>query len=139
MPNTPEVICRFACVVIVVAASHQFDWEWLRFATSEMILRMSAALCMVTERISSDTISIHGNLTRFVISCTFVDVFVGAIPLLWELKRSLVRNLETLVIFAAGLFALNLVRLEITQVLHAGGVSWTLADTVLGGVVYFLV
>ena len=46
-------IARALLVAILVTLSHQFQWEWLRFLTSEVVL---AHLC----------ISGHGDATAFV-------------------------------------------------------------------------
>ena len=126
-------------VAILVTLSHQFQWEWLRFLTSEVVLRISAFLGMETQRLSFATIRVRGEVFCFVISCTFVDVFAGMIPLVWNLKKSMFRNLLMLNVFAVNLFAFNIFRLEIAHLLHASGVPWILVDDVLGGLAYFVI
>jgi hypothetical protein len=49
------------------------------------------------------------------------------------------RNILWLIATATVLFGFNLVRLEVAQVLYYQGVSWTVADEVLGGAAYFAV
>jgi exosortase/archaeosortase len=93
---------------------------------------------MATSRVSFDTILLGGQAFQFVIACTFVDVFMGSIPLLWDLKKSVLRNILWLIATAAVLFGFNVVRLEVAQVLYYRGVSWTMADEVRG-VAYFAV
>jgi hypothetical protein len=139
LPLSLEFLCRAGLVAIVVTLAHQLTWEWLRFFTSEVILSLSALLGMATARISFDTILVQGTYFHFVVSCTFVDVFAGCIALLWNLKKSALRNLGWLLALAPTLFAFNVARLEIAQILYARGVSWTLADEVLGGCAYFAV
>jgi hypothetical protein len=134
-----EFLCRAGLVAIFATIAHQLRWEWLQFLTSEAILRISASLGMATARMSVDTIRVQGQPFQFVIACTFVDVFMGSIPLLWDLKKSLLKNASWLVAAAMILFGFNVVRLEIGQVLYAHGASWTLADDVLGGFAYFTV
>ena len=134
-----ESLARASLVVLFVLLSYQFPWQWLRFVTSVAVLRISASLGMATARVSFDTIRIHGQLFRVEIACTFVDVFMGSIPLLWDVGKSLLQNASRLLAVAVIFFALNLVRLEIAQVLYARGVPWTLADGVLGGFAYFAV
>jgi hypothetical protein len=136
---TGDFLCRAVLVLVFVTITHQLRWEWLRFLTSEAILRMSPWFGIAIERVSFDTILARGTFFRFVVACTFVDVFMGSVPLLWNLSRSLLRNLCWLVGVAAILFSFNLVRLEIGQILYARGVSWTFADEVLGGFAYFSV
>jgi exosortase/archaeosortase len=94
---------------------------------------------MATARVSFDTIRIQGQLFRVVIACTFVDVLIGSIPLLWDVRKPLLRNASRLLAVAVIFFGLNLVRLEIAQVLYFRGVPWTVADEVLGGFAYFAV
>lgn len=136
---TGEFCCRVGLVAIFVAGAYQMSWEWLRFLTSECVLRISASLGMMTSRLSFDTILVGRQATQYVIACTFVDVFMGSIPLLWNLKNSVLRNGSLLIVTAGALFGFNVVRLELAQVLHYRGVPWIVADEVLGGVAYFLV
>lgn len=134
-----EFLLRASLVALFVLLTYCFPWHWLRFVTSAAVLRISGSLGMATARVSFDIIRIHGQLFRVVIACTFVDVFMGAIPLLWDVGKSLARNASRLLAVAVIFFSLNLVRLEITQLLYFRGASWTLADQVLGGFAYFAV
>jgi len=139
LPFTTEFLIRACLVAAFVVASHALRWEWLRFLTSEAILRLSALLSMDTARLSFDTIRVQETQVKFVVACTFVDVFLGSLPLLWDLRRSLLRNCSRLGVAGAILFTFNVLRLEIAQVLYAHGASWEVADGVLGGIAYFLV
>jgi exosortase/archaeosortase len=139
LPFTREFLVRACLVAIFVVVSHELRWQWLRFVTSEVVLRLSATLGMDTARLSFDTIRVQETPFRFVVSCTFIDVFLGSLPLLWDLRRSLLRNCARLVVAGTILFAFNIIRLEIAQVLYARGASWEVADGVLGGIAYFLV
>ena len=132
-------LCRALLVAIFVSLSHQFQWGGLRYLTSEAVLCLSRLVGLSVERVSVDTIRVQGNLFRFVVSCTFVDVVIGAIPLVWAFTKSIAKNLLTLLPLTAGLFAFNIVRLEIGQLLYAGGAPWVLADDLLGGIAYFAV
>ena len=134
-----EFLCRVGLVAVFVGTAYQLPWEWLRFLTSECVLRISASLGMASSRVSFDTILVGGHAFQFVIACTFVDVFMGSIPLLWDLKKSVLRNVLWLIVAATVLFGFNVVRLEVAQVLYYRGVPWTAADEVLGGLAYFAV
>jgi exosortase/archaeosortase len=134
-----EFLLRASFVALFVLLTYQFPWRWLRFVTSAAVLGISSSLGMATARESFDTIRIQGQLFRVVIACTFVDVFMGSIPLLWDARKSLLRNASRLLAVAVIFFGLNLVRLEIAQVLYFRGVPWTLTDEVLGGFAYFAV
>jgi hypothetical protein len=130
---------RVLLVVIVVTLTHQFEWRGLRYFTSEAVLCLSRLASLSVERVSADTIRVQGNLFRFVISCTFVDVVMGAIPLLWAFNKSIAKNLLTVIELVVGLFGFNIVRLEVGQLLYARGAPWVLADDLLGGIAYFAV
>lgn len=134
-----ESLARASLVALCVLLTYQFSWRWLRFVTSVAVLHISASLGMAAARVSFDTIRIQGQLFRVEIACTFVDVFMGSIPLLWDVGKSLLRNVSRLLAVAVIFFGLNIVRLEVAQVLYSRGVSWTLADGVLGGFAYFAV
>lgn len=134
-----EFLRRAGLVVVFVAAAYQLPWEWLRFFTSECVLRISALLGMPAARASFDTIQVGSQAFQFVIPCTFVDVFMGSIPLLWDLRKSVAKNVLGLIAAAMVLFVFNVVRLEFAQVLYYRGVSWILADEVLGGIAYFAI
>jgi protein-disulfide isomerase len=138
-PFNREFLVRACLVAVFVVVSHELSWEWLRFVTSEAVLCLSALLGMETARLSFDTIRVQETQVRFDVGCTFVDVFLGSLPLLWELRRSVLRNFSRLVVVGTILFAFNVLRLEIAQVLYAHGVSWEVADGFVGGISYFLV
>src|SRR5436853_349178 len=82
-----EFLLRASFVALFVLLTYQFPWRWLRFVTSAAVLRISSSLGMATARVSFDTIRIQGQLFRVVIACTFVDVFMGSIPLLWDVGK----------------------------------------------------
>jgi len=132
-------LCRILLVAIFVILTHQFEWGWLRALTAEAVLLISKSLGMATELVSFDIIRVHGELFHIVTSCTFVDVFIGAIPLVWNLKKSISRNLLMLAVLAVSSFGFNILRLGIVQLLRACGAPWILADGVLGGAAYFMV
>jgi len=132
-------LCRALLVGIVVCMTHQFAWWELKNVTSETVLRLSEFLGLSAQRVSADTIGVQGNLFRFDISCTFVDVVMGMIPLAWAFHRTVVGNLLTIIPLAVGLFGFNIFRLEVGQLLFARGAPWVLADQALGGIAYFAV
>ena len=134
-----EFLLRAALVPVFAALSHAFQWQWLRFITSQGILHLSSVFGISRVRVSPDTISGQGTLFHFVVACTFVDVFMGSIPLLWDRRKGLLGNLLRLLVAAVVLFCFNLIRLEISQIIYSLGVSWTFADEILGGVAYFAV
>lgn len=132
-------LCRAFLVAIFATLTHQYQWSGLRYFTSEAVLRLSRTVGLSVERVSADTVRVQGNLFQFVTSCTFADVVIGTIPLVWAFKRSIAANLLTVLPLTVGLFAFNLVRLEVSQLLFARGAPWILADGLIGGIAYFAV
>ncbi|MGZ4815291.1 MAG: hypothetical protein ACXVZV_07775 [Terriglobales bacterium] len=116
-----------------------FHWDWLRSVTSEWNLRLDALLGVHLKRIAFDSVEWNGYLYRYVIACTFADVWCGAIPFLADLRRTITQNALVLVEFTAGLFLVNIARLSFSDFLCAHGVSWNLGHNVVGGVCYFLI
>lgn len=137
--NYRGILCRAALVILFVAWVHQAKWQWLRFATSEVVLRMCGLLNIHGTRISFDVIEIRGQQFQYLISCTFVDVFVASVPLMWNVTLSLVRNVAWVVAVGAFLFLFNAIRLEIAVLVYLHGIPWIIADGFWGGVSYFIV
>ena len=138
-PRLAAWLRRGALCALAVLICYQFDWTLLRFLTSEAVLRITAALGFPAARLSPDALRIGGLQLRFVIACTFADVFCGALPLLWNGQRSYLRNLLDFAMFAAGLFLFNLLRLECGLLAYLNGVPWEVAHGIEGGIAYFLV
>src|ERR1035438_10855281 len=69
-------------------------WSWLRVLTTVTLVQISAALGIPMYRIGADVITVAGISARFVVSCTMIDAFFGAIPLLWRSNLSWLQNSE---------------------------------------------
>lgn len=70
-------------------------------------------------------------------SCTMIDVYLGALPLLWTGAWG--RDLRRFLLFFLGLMTLNVARLVAGFWLVHQGVSWELGHEVVAGVVFYLV
>ncbi len=136
---TSGLLIRFALVAAFVAFSYLFRWEFLRYLTSEANLHLDLFAGIHLQRLSSDLVMWKGTLYRYENSCTFIDVFFGTIPLVWNLRLSILRNLGLLAVVAAGYFAFNVFRLTISDILFAIGLPWDLAHNVISGITYFAV
>jgi hypothetical protein len=134
-----EAVRRAVFVALFVLVVHQFEWVGLRVVSSEAILRLSKLVGMHVARISFDTVRINQTTFHFVVACAFIDVIVGSIPILWDLRTSIASNLIKGSLFGLMLFAFNIVRLETAQVVYALGAPWEVADGVVGGCAYFAV
>lgn len=138
MPNRSFLV-RVGLAIAFGFLSHLFDWGWLCAATSEAIIRASSFLGFASHRLTFDTIAVQGRYFQFETSCTFIDVVVGSLPLVWRGKSTLSRNLTCIATTSGALFLFNIVRLETGQILCAFGAPWVMADSILGGVSYFAV
>lgn len=134
-----EVLVRFALVPIAIAICYCFRWEVLRYVTSEANLRVDLLAGLHLQRISFDTVQWMGSVYRYENACTFVDVWCGAIPLLWDRRRTLGVNLRLFAGLAVGLFTFNVLRLSLSDMLFSAGLSWNLAHNVVSGISYFVV
>ena len=137
--STSVFLVRCLLAAIAVLLCYQFHWEWLRYLTSEANLRLDGVLGVHLQRLSFDSVVWNGSVYRYVIACTFADVWCGALAFLWIVRRSVIQNLLSIGLFTAGLFAFNIVRLSFSDFLCAHGASWNLGHNVVSGISYFLI
>lgn len=133
----PELACRVLLVPVFVGVCYLFDWYWLRVLTTDTLMRISSILGMSMVRTSADVVTIAGVTAKFIVACTMIDAFFGAIPLLWRTAASWRQNFTRLGLVLVGVFVLNIVRLELGFVAMTRGVPWWLAHEVVAGVAYF--
>jgi hypothetical protein len=134
-----ETAIRFMLVAVAVLLCYQFRWDWLRYWTSELNLRLDALAGVHLQRLSHETVAWGGKIYNYSIACTFADVFCGSIPLLWNLRKNVGYNFGRIAIWALVLFVFNVVRLSFSDVMFAQGLSWDLAHNVVSGISYFLI
>lgn len=136
---SPELLVRFGLVAVAVGVCYLFDWRWLRLLTCELNLRLDLLAGVQLQRLSPDTVIWQGSVFRYAIACTFADVWCGAIPLVWNLRKSVMQNTAFVFFFGCALLAFNVFRLSVSDVLFAAGIPWDLAHNVISGVSYFLI
>lgn len=135
---SPSLVLRLGLCAIAVLVCYQFQWEWLRGLTCDLNLRLDAIFGVHLQKIAFDTVMYRGALYRYVVACTMVDAFCGALPLIWDLRRSWRSNALLVVVFAVSLLTFNVIRLSFSDVLFAWGLSWNWAHNVVSGISYFL-
>jgi hypothetical protein len=128
---------RILLIPVFVGVCHLYDWPWLRALTTITLVKISAALGVPMYRIGADVISVAGVTAQFVVACTMIDAFFGAIPLLWRTKISWQHNFLRLSVELLGVLVLNIVRLEFGFIAMTKGVPWWLAHECVAGVAYF--
>lgn len=134
-----ELLIRLGLVAAAVAFAYCFRWDFLRSWTLEANAALDRLAGVNLLRISKDMVVWHGIPFRYENACTFVDVWFGSLPLLWTTRRGFWYNLLFVSLYTPVLFAFNIFRLSLSDVLFAHGFSWNLAHNVLSGVAYFLV
>jgi hypothetical protein len=132
-----ELLGRVLLVPVFVGVCYFYDWHALRALTTATLVQISAFLGVPMQRIGMDLISVAGVNAKFVVACTMIDAYFGAIPLLWRTKISWTQNLLRLGLVAGGVFVLNITRLELGFIAMTRGVPWWLAHEVVSGVTYF--
>ncbi|HWR34451.1 MAG TPA: hypothetical protein VN622_01105 [Clostridia bacterium] len=130
---------RLCLTALAVAVCYLFDWRQLRFITSELNLRLDLLAGIHLQRSTYDTVLWRGEIYRYGVACTFADVWCGAVPLLWSLRRSIIRNLLYILVFGLALLFFNVARLSFSDLLFAFGIPWDLAHNVVSGVCYFVI
>jgi hypothetical protein len=123
----------------LVLFSYKFHWMFLRALTLRLNLGVDSFFGVHWERISQDVVQWKGQVFHYENACTFVDVWFGALPLLWRVREGVVQNFGLLAMFSAGLLGFNIVRLSASDILFAHGLPWWLAHSVLSAFAYFLV
>lgn len=129
---------RFALSALAVLLCYGFSWMPLRAFTCTWNLRLDALFGVHLVRLSADTVLYHGLIYRYAIACTMADAFCGTIPLIWDLRKTFLRNLGIVALLAVVLTAFNIARLSFSDVLFAHGLSWDWAHNIVSGVCYFL-
>lgn len=141
MEDPPEVrrvlICRVLLVPVAVAVCYLYDWSWLRSLTTFALVEVSAIMQVPMHRVSFDLIDLNGLQFQFVISCTLIDAFCGAVPLLWRSQIGLFGNAVRLTVMLMAMFLINIVRLEVGFIALDRGVPWWLAHECVAGLTYF--
>ena len=130
---------RAPLVALGAVLAHLLPWNGLRAGITTACVALSHAMGMEVTRLSADTFSLPGWPMRIATSCTMIDVYLAALPLLWSARRGWLGNLRLFVTFFAGLMAFNVVRLVAGFWLFTHGLSWLLAHEVFAGFVLFAV
>jgi hypothetical protein len=128
---------RVLLVPVFVAVCHLYDWAWLRVLTTVTLVRISALLGVPMHSMGPDAIRVAGISAQFVVACTMIDAFFGAIPLLWRTTFSWSQNILRLSVVLLAVFGLNIGRLELGFIAMTKGAPWWLAHEVVAGVAYF--
>jgi hypothetical protein len=135
--DVPGELLRVALVPVFVALAYTFSWGAWRAWVAGAIVAALDVLGAPVARLGPVLFAFDGNLYQVVLSCTALDAFFGAIPLIWRWQRP-ARSVVEVASVLLVLSVVNLFRLVLGFVLYWGGVPWILAHEVIAGVFYFV-
>jgi hypothetical protein len=134
-----EFLLRACLVPVAVGICYLFPWDGLRSLTTLLSVKMTAWAYPEWVRVGSDRAAFHGLVFYYTIACTLVDVWAGAIPLVWKIRSSVARNLGYLAALALLIFAMNTIRQASVNLLYAAGLPLKPVHDVLAASAYLLV
>src|ERR1044072_5539212 len=105
--TSSQLVLRLVLSFLAVVVCYRFEWMWLKAITADLNLRLDHLAGVPLERVSLDTVRLETEPFRYVIACTFADVWCAALALVWNPRQSAARNVGFLGVFTAGLFVLN--------------------------------
>lgn len=106
-----------------IAAFYGFQWEWLRTANVACLHAILQGLGCHVQSIGH-AMTVEGRAFVADRDCTYVDLILCSLPLLWRVRRSLADNAAVLASFAAVVVVVNLARATLAIYVTARGGSW---------------
>jgi exosortase/archaeosortase family protein len=117
-----------------IAAFYSLEWGWLRQMHVLWLQTTLQALgCLV--QTAGTLLTVNGHAFQISPDCTYVDLAICCLPLLWRVHRRFSANLAVLAGFAAAVVVVNLLRVlyGVYAYSHGGSMFWShdLVDYVL--------
>jgi hypothetical protein len=134
-----EFLLRVGLVPVAVGICYLFSWDGLRSLTTLLSVDMTAWAFPEWIRIGPDRAAFHGMVFYYTIACTLVDVWAGAVPLVWKIRSSVAGNLGYLAALAFLIFAMNTIRQASVNLLYGAGLPLTPVHDVLAASAYLVV
>jgi hypothetical protein len=132
-------LLRLFLVPVAVCTCYLFGWHWLRGLTTDLTVRLTVLAGFQWIRVGPDSAMFRGQVFRFVIACTLVDAWCGAIPLIWKIRATILSNCVYMGALAVLMFAVNISRLTLVNVLFSAGVPWHVVHDSFSAATYLLV
>ena len=129
---------RVAASFLLILLAFQFQWQFLCDLTTRTLISASHFFGVNAIRDSGSTFSINHLLFKVAMPCTNIEAILGTLPLLWDGRYSIKRNVRNFVIFALAIQAVNLLRLVLGFVAYSHGFSWLFSHEIPAGIFYFL-
>lgn len=121
---------------LAVLAFYGFEWSWLRRLH---VLWLQDVLQSLGCALQAGLYSLTVNGREFQISrdCTYVDLIICGLPLLWRGRQHWVGNLTVLAAYAGAVVLVNLIRVLYGVYAYANGVSLFLAHDFLDYLLWY--
>jgi exosortase/archaeosortase family protein len=114
-------------ICILVALFYAFQWNFLRhFFTFllQKIFTISGTSTIFSLQNGDSYLFVKENPFNITAACTYIDLVLIIIPLIWRIQRSLIRNLSMIIVVVCLILALNVLRIWGTIYFYLAGVSW---------------
>lgn len=130
---------RVPAVIAGVLLAYLIRWPRVCSWTASAVVAVSKAIGMPIHRVGETQFYLGQEAFYVAIGCTMFDVFLASVPLLWTRGCTLVYHFA--LIFAAfwGIFALNILRLELGFWLYLHGWSWQLSHEIMAAFFYYAI
>ncbi len=126
--------------VLLRAVALQGAWMPLRTAMAWCVAQSLSLVGMAAELVAGPAIALDPHTTiGLTVRCSHIEVFALVLPLLWDGRASVRRNLSRLGAVGAALFVMGVARVDLSIALFLQGLSWEWAHDGLLGVCYFAV
>jgi hypothetical protein len=137
----PARFWRVVCLVLLaeataIAAFYGLEWIWLRSLHVAFLQTILPALGCSVEA-SGDLLTVQGHAFKIDADCTYIDLVLCSLPLLWRVHRRRSANLAVLAGFAAGVAVVNLARVLFGVYALANGVSMFWAHDLVDYVLWY--
>lgn len=75
---------RLALAGAIIALANALDWTWLRWLSSELALQFASWRGFDVQRTAVDTVGWNGHVYAYSVSCTFVDLALAMVVMVWR-------------------------------------------------------
>jgi exosortase/archaeosortase family protein len=121
---------------IAILAFYNLEWSWPRQMHVQWLQTTLHALGCHVE--AADTLlTVNGHHFQIDPDCTYVDLIICSLPLLWRVRRRFAANLAVLAAFAAAVLAINLGRVLYGVYAYSHGVSMFWAHDLVDYVLWY--
>ncbi len=121
---------------VAILAFYGFEWTWLR---QMHVLWLQTTLQALGSHVQTagNLLTVDGHSFQVDPDCTYVDLILCSLPLLWRFHRPPATNLTVMAGFAAAVVAVNLSRVLFGVYAHTQGMSLFWAHDLVDYVLWY--